>query len=290
VRPHPLKTEMIVFLNGEFVAEREARVSVFDRGFLYGDGLFEAMRIVNGKPFRWKEHFKRFNRGLEYLKIGAPYTQEALEVFAGELIRRNGAADCLLRLGISRGVGLRGYSPRGAENPTVTMSIHPIPSGDSGKMKQWRVVTSSVRLAANEMLAQFKTCNKLAQILARMEADHANADEALLLNMDGQVIEGSSSNLFWLQAGEVCTPALANGILPGVTRAAVVEICEHLGVAWTEDAITPQQLRDCEGVFLSLTSAGVAEVVMLDGHPVRQSRVCQRIHDAYLDLMREETR
>jgi branched-subunit amino acid aminotransferase/4-amino-4-deoxychorismate lyase len=255
--------EMIVFLNGEFVAEREARVSVFDRGFLYGDGLFEAVRIVNGKPFRWKEHFKRFNRGLEYLKIGAPYTQEALEVFAGELIRRNGAADCLLRLGISRGVGLRGYSPRGAENPTVTMSIHPIPSGDPGKM---------------------------TQILARMEGDNANADEALLLNRDGQVIEGSSSNLFWLQAGEVCTPALANGILPGVTRAAVVEICERLGVAWTENAITPEQLRDCEGVFLSLSSAGVAEVVMLDGHPVRQSRVCQRIHDAYLDLMREETR
>src|ERR1051326_1223787 len=114
---------MLVFLNGNFVAQEEAVVSVFDRGFLYGDGLFETMRIYNGKPFRWPQHWERFARGADYLKIRPPFSSETLRDYVEELIARNDLPDALLRLTLSRGVGVRGYSPKGADHPLVVMSM-----------------------------------------------------------------------------------------------------------------------------------------------------------------------
>src|SRR5439155_8109377 len=133
-----------------------------------------------------------------------------------ELIARNNVPEGLLRLTVSRGVGLRGYSPKGADRPTTALSLHPLPEMDAEKPPQWRVVVASPRLPANEAVAQHKTCNKLPQILARSEADAAQADEALLLNTSGFVVEGASSNLFWVDRGSVCTAPLISGILAGV--------------------------------------------------------------------------
>src|SRR5207244_3239562 len=151
---------MIVFLNGQFVPESQAVVSIFDRSFLYGDGLFETMRIHNGKPFRWVQHLDRLRQGAEFLKIRIPFAEAALEKFAAELVTRNQMPEALLRLTLSRGVGVRGYSPKGAEQPFLAMSLHPIPVSETPV--QWKLVISSFRLPANEPLAQFKTCNKLA--------------------------------------------------------------------------------------------------------------------------------
>src|SRR5207237_8017976 len=137
----------------------------------------------------------------------------------------------LLRLTLSRGIGLRGYSPKGAERPSLVMSLHSTTVIPSNGSLQWRLKTASVRLPANEPLAQFKTCNKLPQILARAEADTAGADEALLLNTDGHVVEAASSNLFWVRDQTVCTPPLTSGIVAGVTRTVVLEICSSLGIA-----------------------------------------------------------
>ncbi|HEX4644553.1 MAG TPA: aminotransferase class IV, partial [Verrucomicrobiae bacterium] len=108
-----------VFLNGQFVPEEQAVVSVFDRGFLYGDGLFEALRVYNGQPFRWTQHLERLQRGADFLKIRLPFTAAELRNHAAELIRRNQMPECLLRLVLSRGVGPRGYSPRGADLPVL---------------------------------------------------------------------------------------------------------------------------------------------------------------------------
>src|SRR5262245_13347821 len=108
---------MVVFFNGRFVREEQARVSVFDRAFLYGDGLFETMRVFNGRPFRWSQHTERIKRGAAHLKIALPFSPARLRRFASELILRNQMPDCILRLMLSRGVGKRGYSPRGADQP-----------------------------------------------------------------------------------------------------------------------------------------------------------------------------
>ncbi len=291
---------MIVFLNGQFMPEEQAVVSVFDRGFLYGDGLFETMLVRNGKPFRWAQHLERLQCGAEFLKIKLPFSAENLRNFADELIAKNRMPDAFLRLTLSRGVGLRGYSPKGAKRPTLVMSLHPaslpltpsLSPAISGREEiplRWKLITSSFRLPANEPLAQFKTGNKLTQILARAEADAVGADEALLLNTNNHVVEATSSNLFWIQNGAVFTPPLTGGILPGVTRAIIFEIGRNLGAPIQESNITKNQLPEMEAAFLTLSSMGIVEVLELDGKPLKQSSLVAKLQMAYAQLVETET-
>src|SRR6266404_1266929 len=280
---------MIVLLNGQFIPEEQAVVSVFDRSFLYGDGLFETLRVFNGKPFRWGQHMARLQQGAEFLKIPLPFTPERLRDFASSLVARNRMPDSLLRLTLSRGVGVRGYSPKGAQSPVLVMSLHPAPALEAGNSLRWRLITSSSRLPTNEPLARFKTCNKLPQILARSEADGLNADEALLLNTNGHVVEASSSNLFWIQNGIIRTPPLPSGILPGVTRAVVLELCSRIGLEAREASVRQKQLRHAEGVFLSLSTVGIAESISLDGQALAHSPLVDKLHRAYWKLLHSET-
>lgn len=278
---------MLVFLNGQFVPEECAVVSVFDRSFLYGDGLFETLLVWQGKPFRWTQHLERLHRGAEFLGLKLPFADDALGKFAEELIAVNRLPEGLLRLTLSRGVGVRGYSPKGADRPTLVMSLHPLPAAPE-PAHGWRLLTSSRCLPAGETLAQYKTVNKLAQILARAEADATGADEALLLNTDGFVVEGASSNLFWIQSGVVCTPPMTSGVLAGVTRAVVLELCCELGLPTRETAVTPDGLRQAEGVFLTLSSYGVVPAAQLDGVRLAQSPRVEELRRAYCDLLARE--
>jgi len=281
---------MLIFLNGQFVPEERAVVSVFDRSFLYGDGLFETMRVFHGKPFRWEQHIERLQRGAGFLGIKLPFTPEALLGFADELIAKNNLPDALLRLTLSRGVGVRGYSPKGAENPILVMSLHPAPAFEAGNPPRWKLITSSHRLPANEPLAHYKTCNKLVQILARAEADAAGADEALLLNTDGFVVEGASSNLFWIEDNAVCTPPLAAGILPGVTREVILEICQELEHEVRETNITVDKLNSADGIFVSLSSRGIVEITFVNHHQCKSSPLFPKILHGYSALIAKESR
>lgn len=281
---------MIVFVNGRFVTEEQAVVSVFDRGFLYGDGLFETLMVSNARPFRWQQHWERFESGARFLKISPPFRAEEMYQFVGELIELNKMPEALLRLTLSRGVGLRGYSPKGAEQPSVVMSLHPAPASEPGRMPQWNIITSSIRLPAKEPLAQFKTCNKLPQILARAEADAAGAQEAFLLNSDGFVVEASSSNFFWVDGNTVKTSPLVSGILPGVTRAIVFDICKEFELRAGESEIGLEQLRRADGVFLSLSSSGIVEAIALDGIPLSRSPITEKLRAAYNELLQRESR
>jgi branched-subunit amino acid aminotransferase/4-amino-4-deoxychorismate lyase len=137
-------------------------------------------------------------------------------------------------------------------------------------------------------LARFKNLNKLPQVLARAEADAEGADEALLLNSDGHVVEGSTSNLFWIKNGAVCTPPLPSGILPGVTRAVVVELCGKLGLDVREENTGPEELRGMDGIFLSLSSSGIAEVAFLNGKAQKRSSVAKKLSEAYWNAVTSE--
>ncbi|MCX6895515.1 MAG: aminodeoxychorismate lyase [Verrucomicrobia bacterium] len=279
-----MKTQFI-FLNGQFVPEDRAVVSVFDRGFLYGDGLFETMRVVNGQPFRWTQHLERLQHGADFLKIKLPFPPDALRWFVGDLIAQNEMPDSLLRLTLSRGVGPRGYSPKGAESPTLVMTLHPAPGAPVSGPASWKLITSSLRLPVGDPLARFKTANKLAQVLARAEADAAGADEVLLLDTNGHVAEASGGNLFWIERGAVCTPPLTAGILPGVTRAVIFELCQKLNLSVRETNILPAQLRAVDGVFVSLSSFGVVEAVSLDGQSLNASPLVEKLRAAYETLL-----
>lgn len=280
-----LKRGVLVFINGAFVPEKKAVVSVFDRGFLYGDGLFETIRVFNGKPFRWQEHIERLRAGAEFLKIRLPCSPKRLQSIANKLIRENKMPDCLLRLTLTRGIGAAGYSPARAHKPTLAMALRPTPKMDGAHPPQWKLVGSSFRLIADDPLGRFKTCNKLPQILARVEADEAGADEALLLNTDGFVAEGTSSNVFWIRGGAIYTPPIAAGILAGVTRSVVFELAAKLGIPIRENKIPLKNLRRMDGLFLSLTSRGIVEATSLDWKLLKKSELTRRVRDAYNEML-----
>lgn len=280
---------MQVFLNGRWLPEERAVVSVFDRGFLYGDGLFEVVRVCNGRPFRWEQHWERFERGVRLLKLTPPYSVTETLALAHQLIRKNKMPEALLRVTLSRGLGLRGYSPRGADRPTFVLSLHPLPPQYT-RLPQWKLVTATQRLPDQGALAGFKTANKLPQILARAEADAAGADEALLLNAAGRVVEGTTSNLFWLRGQTMFTPPLATGILPGITRTVMLEICQKQKLPVREKSPRRTDLLAADAVFLSMSSWGVAEAVMLDGRKLSRSPLVRTLRRNYDALLTAETK
>lgn len=275
---------MIVFLNGRFVPAKRAVVSVFDRGFLYGDGLFEGILVTNGRLFHWDKHIQRLRPGMKYLKLSIPYSFEQLRKNAVRLVQRNKTREGLLRLTISRGVTERGYSPRNAKNPAVVMTLHPVPT--ITQLPRWRVITASFRLPANDPLTHFKTANKLPQILARAQADAAGAQEAILLNTEGRLAEGTTSNVFWFKRGTLHTPKLVDGALPGVTRALIMNLCVNMKIQCKELHARPEELRKADGTFLTMTSWGVVEIESLDGRELRRSPVSLAVWEAYRKLLR----
>ena len=280
---------MIVFLNGKFVPEEQAVVSVFDRAFLYGDGLFETIPVRNGVLFRWQQHLDRLHQGAAFLGITPTFDAAKLAHFASTLIQKNQLPNAMLRLTLSRGIGRRGYSPRQADFPTTVMSLHDFPGPEQTLLQNWRLVTSEIRLPAQQRLALFKTANKLPQVLARAEADLQGADEALLSNTEGFLVEGAASNLFWIQRGTVCSPPLDSGILAGVTRQVVLDLCRELGMPVHQRNITGPELAQAEGVFLTLSSAGIVQAVSLDQQPLSRSPLTDRLHRAYWELVIRET-
>jgi branched-chain amino acid aminotransferase len=293
---------VLVFLNGQFVPAARAVVPVNDRGFLYGDGLFETMRVCGGRPFRLAQHLERMTRGAKFLKIKCPYSTGQLQEFAGHLIRKNRMPDAVLRLTLTRGSGDRGYTPPMNNRPTVVMTMHPLPgtpaSGtarsrnrpkravpEAGAPVRWRLITSPYRIPAGDPLSSFKTMNKVTHVLARMEAVKRGADEALLVNTKGDVAEAASGNLFWIRRGKIYTVPTACGALPGITRATVLEICCSLGLPTSEGVIKPGGLRRAEGIFITQSVLGIVPVTMLDGKPVASSPLPVLILNAYREML-----
>ena len=272
---------MTVYLNGQFVPEAAATVSVFDRGFLYGDGLFETVAVHNGKPFRWPQHLQRLRKGATFLGLALQPTDKELTSVAREILRLNGLSESVLRITVSRGVGVRGYSPKGADSPTLVVSTHPAPVRTARGLPRWNVVTSPYHVAAGDSLLLIKSANKLLNIVARAEAEARGADEALLVNTDGHLAEAAGSNLFWIDGNTVCTPPLATGALEGISRGLVLEICGGLKIPVELRKSAPSVLASSDGVFLSSSGLGLVEVVSVDGKPVSSSQLVERLAESY---------
>ncbi len=281
---------MMVFLNGQFVPEAEAKVSVFDRSFLYGDALFETMRVQNGIPFRWHQHWSRLLKGADFLKLTLPYEESTLLTHAHELIALNQSPNCLLRLHLSRGVGVRGYSAKGADQPLVILSTHPAPVIDPQNPPQWKLATSSLRIQAGSPLTQPKHANRLLQVLAKTEAEALKVDDALLLSSDNSVVETSSANLFWTDGELLFTPPLSTGALNGITRQIVFELCQNLRIGIHERPVTTQVLQQSQGVFATLSSLGIVEITEIDKTDIRKgSPLFENLRRAYWKLLAKET-
>jgi aminodeoxychorismate lyase len=280
---------MVVFLNGKFVPEAEAVVPLNDRGFLLGDGLFETLRVANGKTFRFAQHLERLARGAEFLKIQLPFTPRELQKFAGQLIAQNELSEAALRVTLTRGAGARGYSPKNSGAPTLALTLHPLPPQNPDEPEQWSLMTSSFRIPAGDALASFKTTSKVLNVLARAEAEEKGADEALLLNTNGEVAETAGGNLFWVYQDQVCTVPTGRGVLPGITRAVLLEICQTLGLATNKRIVKPEQLRNAEGIFVTQSALGIIPVAAFDGQPVAPSPLVDQLAAAYHEMLVRES-
>lgn len=275
---------MIAFLNGRFIPEAEAVVPITDRGFLYGDGLFETIRVQNSTPLWWSRHLARFQRGTELLRLKLPWPGMEFHRFALELIARNALPEGVLRLAVSRGSGARGYSIQGAESPTVAMTLHPLRPVPASI----RLATATLRVPAHDPLSAIKTANKLLQILARAEAEERGADEALLLNVEGDVAEASSSNIFWLRNGTICVPPISAGALAGITREVVLELCRAYQISVVEELIARSALFSTEAVFLTNSGQGIVPVTEIDAQKLKSSPLVTRLQEWFSAAERAE--
>ena len=278
---------MIVFINGNFIEEEEATISVFDRGFLYGDGVFETLRIYNGKPFLFDRHIGRLSHGLGSLFIGDKYSFSEYLDHTRELIERNNVTEGVLRIQATRGPGKRGYSTTGNYDPTVLISLHVAPNVDLNNVLPVKLATSTQILSDHDPFSTLKTTNKLANIIALREAENVGMDDALLTNHNGNITEASGSNVFWTKDNTLFTPPVSSGCLSGITRGMILELAIALKLPTSQQDITPTELGNAESVFLTNSVREIQPVIQIDDKLIAISPLVARLHAAYREAVEQ---
>jgi aminodeoxychorismate lyase len=272
----------LVWMDGRVLPAAEAMVSVSDRSFLYGDGLFESLPWNSGRLFRWREHWDRLTCGAHFLGIRIAWEEAQVRAGIRAITASLESPQATVRLHLSRGVGPRGYSPRGADAPRLILTVHPAPAMPLGG---WPPITlktcRTFAVATGDPLATCKSANKLLNVLARAEAEAQGFDEALLVNTDGVVTESSSGNVFWWEEGSLHTPPLTAGVLPGVTRGAVLDSARELGWTVSETAALPSRLCTSQGIFLTFSTRGLVPVRALDSLNVPTEARQSRLQEAF---------
>lgn len=250
---------MTIWLNGRLLPAAEARIDPADRGFTLGDGLFETIRIKDGAPRHLSRHFDRLAAGTALLRLPLPYDTAALSDAMAALIGATGLKDGVLRLTLSRGTGARGVLPPADARPTAMMTAAPTPHMTTPVAA---VIARSTRRNEHSPLSRLKSLNYLDSILARQEAAERGADEALMLNGAGRLAESSIANLFLSVGGRLLTPPAADGALPGIRRALILE--RH---GAEEAPLTPDDLARADEAILT-NSLGLRPLLSVDGNPV----------------------
>ena len=259
---------MLVLINGSLVSKEDAKVSVFDRGFLYGDGVFETVRIYNGKPFMLDEHMERLIAGLKILRFQK--LPAGIKVYVSRLIEANKVNNGVLRIAVSRGELTSGIDPSASKEPTVVITAKEgIPYSEAAYLKGFRAIISDIRKDRNSPLCSVKSANFLTHVLARGEATDAGVDEAIMLNYEGFVTETTVSNIFIkIKGNSLITPSRDSGVLPGIARKTVIEIADGMGLAVSERGVRPEELFDANEAFLTNSLMEVMPLIEVDKRPV----------------------
>jgi branched-chain amino acid aminotransferase len=262
-----MEKELVVYINGKFIEKSKAVVSVFDHGLLYGDGVFEGIRVYNGSVFRLVDHVDRLYDSAKSIHLRIPLTKNGLTEAVLETLRRNRLRDAYVRLVVTRGTGDLGVDPILCKDPTLFIITEPMVSGLGPKEpKVVRLIMSSVRrdsVAATSH--EIKSLNYLNSILAKVEANQAGVDDAILLDERGFVSEASVTNVFLVKDRKISTPSSAAGILHGITRARIISLCSDLGFDVKERDTTPFDLMTADEVFLTGTKSEVLAVGTIGG-------------------------
>lgn len=284
---------MIIYCDGKYVDRENAVVSVFDHGLLYGDGVFEGIRVYNGKVFKLKEHIDRLYESADAILLKIPVSRQDMIGIVLETVRRNNLSDAYVRLVVSRGTGDLGLDPKKCPKPFViciagTITLYPQTMYDNGL----EVVTVSTRRNNSKALnPRIKSLNYLNNILAKIEANRAGVMEALMLNQDGYVCEGTGDNVFIVKNGVLKTPPIYAGILKGITRDAVIDIARENGIEVAEELFTLHDVYTADECFLTGTAAELIPVICVDSRIIADGKpgpLFKKLLDKFRDLTQTE--
>jgi len=258
---------MKIFIDGKYLDERDAKISVFDHGLLYGDGIFEGIRAYNGRVFKLKEHIDRLFYSAKAILLELPMSHAELMKATVETCRKNKLRDGYIRLVVTRGVGTLGLNPRTCKKPSVIIiadkiQLYPPEFYAKGLTIITVPTTRNLHSALNPAI---KSLNYLNNILAKIEANNGGCEEAVMLNAEGFVAECTGDNLFIVKNGELFTPPLSAGALYGITRHTVIELAQAAGLKVSEPNLTRYDLFNADECFLTGTGAELIPVVKIDG-------------------------
>ena len=280
-----------IYINGKFFDKADAKISVFDHGLLYGDGIFEGLRIYDGRVFRLRQHLERLYDSAKAIKLEMPLTFEQMIDATRNAVEVNQKKDGYIRLVVTRGAGSLGLDPRKASNPQVIIivddiKLYPQEMYDNGLSI---VTASTIRNHPNSLNPRIKSLNYLSSILAQIECIEAGCIEALMLNHKGEVAEGSADNIFIVKRGVVNTPPPVAGILEGITREAVMELATKAGISVLQTALTRFDVYGADECFLTGTAAELIPVVKVDGRAIGTGKpgpITKRLHERFHQLVR----
>lgn len=282
---------MWIYLNNRFVTEQEAVVSVFDHGFLYGDGVYETIRSYGSRIFMRDQHLARLRRSAEAIGLTIPIPSQQWPTLLHEAMEKNvvgqGHSDAYLRITISRGPGDIGLDPALCPTPTVVIMTKPLqpPPPEQYQTGVSLIVANTRRNLPSALSPQIKATNFLNNILAKREAIAAGAFDSILLNWESQLTECTVSNIFFVRAGRLCTPSLDCGLLDGITRDLLLGLARDAQIPVDEGHFDVESLRQADECFLTNTTMEVMPVTRVDGHPVGKGTpgpLTQQLHGQFM--------
>ena len=280
---------MKIYVNGEFLSEEDAKVSVFDYGFLYGYGLFESMRAYNGKVFRLDRHVKRLFESAKRIGMNLSVEEGEIRDAAQKTLEENGLSDAYLRVTVTYGKGgPRLEFSQNVENSLVVFAREFSP--DASAYERGIRVRVSEAVKPHSKFSEVKSLNFLPYLMAKLEAKERGVDDIVLTNPDGTLAEASTSNIFFVSKGGLVTPD--SGILPGITREAVVEIAAKEGIQVDERRVLPNEMKFFEECFLTNSVMELVPVVEIDGNAVGSGapgEITRKIHHLYRRLVADES-
>ena len=277
---------MKIFIDGKYFNEREAKISVFDHGLLYGDGIFEGIRAYHGRVFKLKEHIDRLFYSAKAILLKIPMSPAQIARAVIEACRENKIRDGYIRLVVTRGMGTLGLNPKSCKRPSVIIiadkiQLYPPVVYQRGLDIITVPTTRNLHSALNPAI---KSLNYLNNILAKIEANNGGCEEAIMLNAEGFVAECTGDNVFIVKNGALLTPPLSAGALYGITRRTVIELAEEAGLKVSEPNLTRYDLFNADECFLTGTGAEIVPVVRIDGRVIgtgKPGRITRRLEDEY---------
>lgn len=285
--------EQWIYLDGEHVTKENAKISVFDHGFLYGDGIFEGIRIYNGNIFKCKEHLDRLYDSAKSIDMVIPITQDEMLEAMAETIRRNEMRDGYIRLIVSRGVGDLGLDPRRCIKPSVIIIVEQLAIySNEAYLNGLKAVSVAQRRNIPDALnPKIKSLNYLNNILVKIQSNFAGADEAIMMNAQGYVTEGSGDNIFIVKNGVITTPPCYLGALEGITRQAIIELCEQLDIPLKEEPFSMHDVYIADEVFFTGTAAEVIAAREIDGRIIGEGQagpITLRLLDEFRNIVDQD--